>query len=221
MNSAPKPEIRGNVLFESFAAGPLQCNCTILGDPDTGRGIVFDPGGDADRIMETVQKMGLTIESIVHTHAHLDHILASGEIKKRTGANLYLHKGDKFLWDSLEQQCSMFGIPYTKTPGPDIWLKDEAALSCCSGIALHTPGHTPGSMSFWFEDHDLLVAGDTLFQLGIGRTDLQGGSFRDIECSIVDRLFCLEGDALVVTGHGPSTSLEFERRSNPFFGQSN
>ncbi|MCB1646095.1 MAG: MBL fold metallo-hydrolase, partial [Pseudomonadales bacterium] len=104
-------------------------------------------------------------------------------------------------------------------PAPDQWLEDQQPLCCCQGKALHTPGHTPGSMSFWFADHHLLIAGDTLFQMGIGRTDLPGGNAREIERSISETLFGLEGDALVVTGHGPSTSLDFERRVNPFFGQ--
>ena len=214
----PIPELHGNVVFRSFPAGPLQCNCSIVGDPVTGKGIVIDPGGDPDRIMQTVQDLGLSINTIIHTHAHLDHILASAEIKKRTGAKLLLHKGDKFLWDSLEQQCSHFRVPYSPTPAPDSWLRDEEALDCCNGVALYTPGHTPGSMSFWFADHRLLIAGDTLFQMGIGRTDLPGGSHKEIETSIVECLFGLEGDARVITGHGPETSLEFERKANPFFG---
>ena len=99
---------------------------------------------------------------------------------------------------------------------PD-YVSDDS-LHCCDGIAIHTPGHTPGSFSFWFENHSLLIAGDTLFQLGVGRTDLPGGSFEQIERSIKERLFSLADDALVVTGHGPSTSLAFEKNANPFFG---
>ena len=214
------PEAGEGVIFESFPVGPLQCNCTIVGDPVTRACLIVDPGGDADRIMETVQSHQLSVKAIIHTHAHLDHILASAIIKERTGAPLLLHQGDKFLWDELEDQCQRFGIDYTPTPEPDGWLKDDAALACCDGVAVHTPGHTPGSISFWFEAHNLLIAGDTLFQLGIGRTDLPGGSFEQIENSITDRLFRLADDALVVTGHGPPTSLAFERQANPFFGGS-
>ena len=168
--------------------------------------------------MAIVDQHGLTVKGIIHTHAHLDHILASAEIKNRTGAPLLLHQGDKFLWDALEDQCQKYGLDYTPTPEPDVWLKDDSALGCCGGVAIHTPGHTPGSISFWFENHDVLIAGDTLFQLGIGRTDLPGGSFEAIERSITDRLFRLADDALVITGHGPSTSLAFEKQANPFFG---
>lgn len=212
------PEVRGDVIFESFPVGPLQCNCAIIGDPVSKCCLIVDPGGDPDRIMAVVDEHGLTVTGIIHTHAHLDHILASAEIRNRTGAPLLLHQADKYLWNALEDQCSKFGLSYTPTPEPDNWLKDEQLLACCGGVTIHTPGHTPGSLSFWFADHDLLVAGDTLFQLGIGRTDLPGGSFDQIETSIKDRLFRLADDALVVTGHGPATSLAFEKQANPFFG---
>lgn len=212
------PEVKGDIVFEAFPAGPLQCNCSIVGDPITKKCIIVDPGGDPDKIMAIVDENNLTVVAIIHTHAHLDHILASAEIKNRTGAPLHLHQGDMFLWNALESQCERFGVPYTPTPEPDAWLNDETLLDCCGGVTIHTPGHTPGSVSFWFENHDLLVAGDTLFQMGIGRTDLPGGSFNEIEVSIKDRLFSLADDALVVTGHGPNTSLAFEKMANPFFG---
>ena len=214
------PEIKGDMVFESFPAGPLQCNCSIIGDPFTKRCLVIDPGGDPEKIMVLVDKNQLQVIGIIHTHAHLDHILASAVIKEQTGAPLYLHQGDMFLWSALESQCERFGLPYTPTPDPDVWLNDELLLDCCDGVAIHTPGHTPGSVSFWFHRHELLIAGDTLFQMGIGRTDLPGGSFNEIEVSIRERLFSLADDALVITGHGPSTSLAFEKMANPFFGGS-
>lgn len=159
------PEVQGNVVFESFPVGPLQCNCAILGDPVTSSCLIVDPGGDPDRIMQVVDDNNLTVKAIIHTHAHLDHILASAEIKERTGAPLLLHQGDKFLWDALEDQCRQFGLDYKPTPQPDQWIRDDLSLDCCGGVAVHTPGHTPGSVSFWFENHGLLIAGDTLFQL--------------------------------------------------------
>lgn len=201
---------------ETFPVGPLQCNCTILGDTQTGNGVVIDPGGDADLIMAKIQKHGLSIMAIYHTHAHLDHILAAGELKAKTGAPIYLHDADRFLWDILEQQCQMFGVPYKLQPDPDLSIKDEQDLGCCSGVAIHTPGHTPGSTSFWFESLGLLVAGDTLFKGGIGRTDLWGGNFQQIEKSIRERLFSLDEGAVVITGHGPETSIGNEKESNPY-----
>lgn len=202
------------MIRDTFPVGPLQCNCTIIGDPMTKKGIVIDPGGDADLILQRVQTHGLAIVALIHTHAHLDHFLASGELKEKTGAPIHLHKEDQFLWDALETQCKMFGVPYKPVPGPDSWLKDDEALPCCDGVAMHTPGHSPGSMSFWFGDEKLLVAGDTLFRRAIGRTDLWGGDYSTIEKSIRTRLYTLDEEAVVVAGHGPDTTIGEEIREN-------
>lgn len=211
-----KQTSQARFIRETFPVGPLQCNCTIIGDTQTGEGVVVDPGGDAELIMAKVDAHGLKIIAIYHTHAHLDHILAAGAIKEKTGAPIYLHDDDRFLWDILDQQCQLFRVPFQPQPAPDLSIKDEHDLGFCSGVALHTPGHTPGSTSFWFEDAGLLIAGDTLFKGAIGRTDLWGGSFPQIEKSIRERLFSLDEDATVVTGHGPDTSIGAEKESNPY-----
>ena len=204
------------IFYERFPVGPLQCNCVVLGDRVAKKALVIDPGGDVDKILAILERESLTLTQIIHTHAHLDHILASGTLRERTGAALYLHKGDRFLWDAVEQQCQMFGVPVTTLPEPDFELVDEQELLCGSGVCLHTPGHTPGSVSFWFEDEKLLVAGDTLFRRGVGRTDLPGGDFEALQKSIADRLFKLDDTATVVTGHGPDTTLSEEMAENPF-----
>jgi hydroxyacylglutathione hydrolase len=204
-----------NIVRKSFPVGPLQCNCTVLGDTEAGIGYVFDPGGDADRIMETVESMGLRIIGIIHTHAHLDHILAAGEIHKKTGAPVWLHDSDRFLWDSLEQQCGMWGIPYSPVPEPAHWIEHEQELEC-GGSCIHTPGHTPGSVSFYFEDSSLLIAGDTLFLGSVGRTDFPGGDSAQLKNSIQQRIYCLDESAAVVAGHGPETSIGQEMRFNAF-----
>ncbi len=204
------------MIFETFPVGPLQCNCCVIGDPVSKRAIVIDPGGEADKILNTLALYDLQLVDIIHTHAHLDHILAAGELKQATGATIHLHKEDQPLWDMVEQQCAAFRIPYQPLPDPDKWLHDDQALSCCGGVALHTPGHTPGSISFWFERDNLLVAGDTLFNRSIGRTDFPGGDFATIQRSIQQRLYTLAEDALVITGHGPATTIGEEKRENPF-----
>ena len=204
------------LIRETFPVGPLQCNCTIIGDPVTKRALVVDPGGNHEKILARLDALGLTLVSIIHTHAHLDHFLASGQLKEKTGATLHLHADDRFLWDNLEMQCQLFNVPYTPVPAPDFELKDGEALDCGCGVALHTPGHTPGSMSFWFPQDKLLIAGDTLFKGGIGRTDLWGGDYSAIEKSIRTRLYSLDEDAVVVTGHGPDTQIGDEMRNNPF-----
>jgi glyoxylase-like metal-dependent hydrolase (beta-lactamase superfamily II) len=206
------------MIFRSFPVPPLGCNCSIIGDPATKQAIVVDPGGDSERILKELKEQGLTVTSIVHTHAHFDHFLASGEMKRATGAPLWLHRADLELWDNLELQCRTFGVPYAPAPPPDRWLQDDEELSLgeVTGVALHTPGHTPGSMCFHFEAAKLLLAGDTLFRGSIGRTDLWGGDAQAIERSIKSRLYALDEDTRVITGHGPETKIGFEIRFNPF-----
>jgi glyoxylase-like metal-dependent hydrolase (beta-lactamase superfamily II) len=203
-------------IIRTFPVGPLQCNCSVIGDSLSGRALVIDPGGDADHIMALVKELNLTVVAIIHTHAHLDHILAAGEIKKATGAPIFLHESDQFLWDIVEQQCAMFGVPAVSLPDPDHYLHDDQALDCCGGVAIHTPGHTPGSVSFWFEKYKTLIAGDTLFLGSIGRTDLPGGDFEQIITSIKERIYSLDDEAVVVTGHGPNTTIGSEKVTNGF-----
>jgi len=180
--------------------------------------IVVDPGGDNERILGEVHALGLNVVSVLHTHAHFDHFLASGEIKKATGATLCLHPDDRELWQMLEVQCRTFGVPYVPVPLPDYWLQDEekVILGAIEAMAVHTPGHTPGSMCFHMASEKLLLSGDTLFRGGIGRTDLWGGDFNAIEHSIRERLYCLDADTRVITGHGPETQIGAEREYNPF-----
>jgi len=204
-----------NILRKSFPVGPLQCNCTVIGDSETGEGYVFDPGGDPDKIMLTARELGLRIAGIIHTHAHLDHILAAGTIHELTGAPIWLHQQDKWLWDSLEQQCGMWGVPYTPVPDPHHWIEHEEELHH-SGSCIHTPGHTPGSTSFYFEDASLLIAGDTLFLGSVGRTDFPGGDVAQLQSSIKQRLYTLNEAAVVVPGHGPETTIGNEMRNNAF-----
>ena len=206
------------LIVETIPVGHIQCNCTILGDPVSRKAIVVDPGGDAEMLIARLVELDLQVERIIHTHAHLDHFLASGKLKEATGAKLALHRDDLFLWDMLEEQCRMFGIPFEKPPPPDQWLEHEEEIDVkgVQGKALHTPGHTPGSMCFLFEKQKLLIAGDTLFQGSIGRTDLWGGDYQQIEKSIQEKLYTLDEETSVITGHGESTSIGYEMRSNSF-----
>ena len=202
--------------YKSFPVGPLQCNCTIIGNTSTGKGYLIDPGGDAERILETIETMNVSIEAIYHTHAHFDHFLASAEIKEKTGAPIFLNESDRFLWDSLEMQCSYFNIDFKPTPPPDFNIEDQQDLIHCAGVCIHTPGHTPGSVSFHFESEKLLIAGDTLFQGSVGRTDLPGGDFKTLKSSIQEKIYSLDESTVVVTGHGPQTSIKKEMESNLF-----
>lgn len=206
------------MIFRSFPVPPLECNCSIIGDPVSKKAIVVDPGGDHDGILKTLRGLNLTVTLIIHTHAHFDHFLASGKMHQATGAPLCLHKADQPLWENLELQCQLFGVPYTPVPPPNQWIRDgEKLLSGNLAVnAIHTPGHTPGSMCFHHESTKLLIAGDTLFRGSVGRTDLWGGDASAIERSIKQRLYALDETTRVVTGHGPETTIGFEIRNNAF-----
>lgn len=206
------------LIRKTFSVPPLGCNCSIIGDPLTKQAIVVDPGGAHERILHEVAHLGFTVSHILHTHAHFDHFLASGAMKQATGATLCLHQADLELWKNLEAQCRMFGVPYVAVPMPDYWLTDEEKLPVgqVSVVALHTPGHTPGSMSFHVPQEKILLAGDTLFRGSIGRTDLWGGDFDAIERSIRERLYTLDDATAVVTGHGPDTEIGWEKETNQF-----
>ena len=206
------------IIRKTFSVPPLGCNCSIIGDPATKQAIVVDPGGAPERILQEVRALGLTVVNILHTHAHFDHFLASGAMKAATGAALCLHPDDRPLWDILETQCRLFGVPYVPAPLPDYWLADDehVKIGTLEATALHTPGHTPGSMCFYLPAASLILSGDTLFRGGIGRTDLWGGDFEAIERSIRERLYSLDEETTVVTGHGPETAIGLERENNPF-----
>ncbi|MEM0952025.1 MAG: MBL fold metallo-hydrolase [Cyanobacteria bacterium P01_H01_bin.74] len=206
-----------DVFVDVFPVGPLQCNCTIIGNRATKQAVVIDPGGSIDSILKKLNAEDLSVKQILHTHAHFDHFLASGNLHKKTGAQLCLHPEDKFLWKHLEQQCQLFGVPYEPVPEPNHWLKPDEPIELLekAGRCIFTPGHTPGSMSFLFADLQLLIAGDTLFCRGIGRTDLWGGDFKTIQHSITQSLFTLDESTWVITGHGRSTTIAQELRQNP------
>jgi hydroxyacylglutathione hydrolase len=209
------------LLRETFAAGPFQCNCTVLACGDTKDCVVIDPGGETDRIAEIIAQYDLTVRAIVHTHAHLDHIYCTREVKEKHGGEIGLHKGDAFLYDGFAVQAAMFGWKPTSVLPVERWLEhdDRITLGKRELSVIHTPGHTPGSICFEVHDPDagrLLFAGDTLFKRSIGRTDLPGGDSALIAKSIRERLYTRDLDTVVVPGHGPTTKLGDEARANPF-----
>jgi hydroxyacylglutathione hydrolase len=207
-------------LLETFAVGAFQCNCSIVACGDTKEAIVVDPGGDHARILEVVRHYDLTVKWIIHTHAHLDHIYETRDVKDAAGGTVALHQGDKFLYDGFAQQAAMFGWRVRPSTPVEHWLEDGETLPYGKSAAsvIHTPGHTPGSCCFGVQSNDgpLLLAGDTLFQRSIGRTDLPGGDYATIERSIKERLYTLDPDTAVICGHGPQTTIGDEARHNPF-----
>ena len=212
------------MIIETFPVGVLQCNCTVLGCEETRRALVIDPGDDPQLILNALQRLDLTCEALLHTHAHLDHVAATERIAAATGARVLLHEADQFLYDMVDAQARMFGFPVPKTLPVDRHVADgeEMRVGHVRGEVLHTPGHTPGSLCLSVPDGDAgkvqprLFAGDTLFLGSIGRTDLWGGDMAAILRSIHQRLMTLPDDTVVVPGHGPLTTIGHERRTNPF-----
>ena len=201
--------------LQTFPVGPLGCNCSLVWDPDTQRGVVVDPGGDGTKIRRCVEGLGFQVTALLHTHAHFDHVGATRELQDLWQCPAYLHEGDAFLIASLAQQTSLFGMPPIPQPDMSPLAAGDQHLALAT---LHTPGHTPGSCCFHgaFSRGQVVLAGDTLFRGGVGRTDLWGGSREQLEESIRRELYSLEGGTLVIPGHGPATTIQEEAEGNPF-----
>ena len=207
------------MIIETFPVGLFQCNCTILGDEETREAMVIDPGDDAGKILEALEKHGLKAKQIVCTHTHIDHVGAIDDLQQRLGVPAAIHKADLMLLENLDVQAQFSGLPTPKQGAIDSFVQDGDAVGC-KGVelgVLHTPGHTPGSTTFHLAgDRNILFTGDTLFMQSIGRTDLWGGSYEEIIRSIQRKLMTFDDDTLVIAGHGQSTTIGHERRHNPF-----
>jgi glyoxylase-like metal-dependent hydrolase (beta-lactamase superfamily II) len=206
------------MVIESFPVGPLACNCTILGDEEAGEAIVIDPGDEVARIHRRLDALNLKLKQILLTHAHIDHVGGALRLKQLTGAPIYLNDADLPLLSTMKMQAGWLGMATPETAPPDAILTDGqiVGLDGYPAQVLHTPGHTQGSVCLHFAPLNLLVAGDTLFQGSIGRTDLPGGNFDQIIHSIHTRLLPLPDATRVLAGHGPETTIGAERKSNPF-----
>jgi hydroxyacylglutathione hydrolase len=235
--------VAAKLIHEVIPVGLLQCNCSILGDPETREAIVVDPGDDVDRILEILRRHRLKVLAIVSTHTHIDHVGGLAQLHRATGAPVLFHEADLPLYRSLDMQAQWLGVPTPETMPIRDFVKEGDTLRWGAFAAqiLHTPGHTPGSISLVVQptaaqtqsiaksSHasagtsrgadsgaSLLLAGDTLFHGSIGRTDLPGGSFPEILRSIHEKLLVLPDEMIVFPGHGDTTTIGEERDENPF-----
>ncbi|MBN2851248.1 MAG: MBL fold metallo-hydrolase [Clostridia bacterium] len=200
--------------IKKFDRGMVAANCYILSDENEA--VVIDPGVSEKIIMEYLEENQLKLKFIVFTHAHIDHILHSKELKQMTGAKTVIHELDNpLLTDSFKNGAFLFGLN-NQYEQADITVKDNDVISF-SNVTLtviHTPGHTPGGMCLYYDN--CLFTGDTLFYLSIGRTDLGMGDFHDIIHSIKEKLFTYQDDVVVYPGHGKNTTIGFEKKNNTY-----
>ncbi|MFZ0786002.1 MAG: MBL fold metallo-hydrolase [Candidatus Acidiferrales bacterium] len=229
------------LIHEVIPVGLLQCNCSILGDPVTHEAIVVDPGDDVERILEILRRHQLKVLAIVSTHTHIDHVGGLAQLHRVTGAPVLFHEADLPLYRGLDEQAQWLGVPTPETTRIDDFVKEGDTLRWggFGAHVLHTPGHTPGSISLVVQpnsaqtqsvaestrardaagknsDAAVLLAGDTLFHGSIGRTDLPGGSYPQILKSIREKLLVLPDEMIVLPGHGETTTIGQEREDNPF-----
>ncbi|HEV8241377.1 MAG TPA: MBL fold metallo-hydrolase [Thermoanaerobaculia bacterium] len=206
------------MILERFTVGPFAENCYLIGKPP--RIAIVDPGGESERIAETIDRNGWKPEAILLTHGHIDHVAHCCHLAERYAVPVYMHRADLFLLQSAQfpEFAKMLGA--RPCPEPTVYL-DEGVPVEVAGLRLrvvHTPGHTPGSVCLFDEESGEALVGDTVFYRGVGRTDLPGGDFATLATSVRDRLFAEKGDFRLWPGHGPETRLEEERQENPFFG---
>ncbi len=206
------------LLRETFAVGPLGCNCSLLVDEATREALVVDPGGDGEAILARLGRLQARVKAILVTHAHVDHLGAIPEVQAATGAPVWMNENDRTLYENVGVQAMVLGMSAPRLPEFEPRLDDGFAIPFGSNETgvLFTPGHTPGSVCFHLPAHSLVIAGDTLFRGSIGRTDLWGGNYDHIIRSLKDRLMRLEDQTRVICGHGPDTTVAEERRFNPF-----
>ncbi len=198
---------------------PFQQNCSLVWDTDTMQAAVIDPGGDLPRLLAEVKALGLKLEQIWLTHAHIDHAGGTGTLARTLQLPIIgPHPGDQFWIDGLAEQSRMFGFPPAEPFTPDRWLADgdTVRIGNCELQVRHCPGHTPGHVVFFEPDTRHAFVGDVLFAGSIGRTDFPQGDHDTLIHSIVSRLWPLGDDVRFTPGHGPESSFGQERRSNPY-----
>ena len=207
-----------DLIVHAHVVGVFAENSYVIGHAASGKGVLVDPGGEVPLLLRGAAEAGLDIEAIWLTHAHIDHVAGVREAVERTGAPVWLHPDDRFLYDAAPQQGAAFGVPIDPLPEPDRELKpgNNLALGRLEIEVLHVPGHSPGHVAFWIPAARAVFSGDCLFAGSIGRTDLPGGDHETLMASIGNELLPLGDDVAVYSGHGPLTSIGEEKATNPF-----
>jgi hydroxyacylglutathione hydrolase len=206
------------MIHEILPVGPLQCNCSIIGDETTRDAMVIDPGDDIADVQAIIQKHKLQVRQILITHAHIDHVGGAMKLRQATGAPILMNQSDYALVKMLDVQAAWLGM---KSPGQveidhSVGDTDKVKAGPLIANVIHTPGHTEGSVCLYFPAQQKLIAGDTLFAGSIGRTDLPGGSYDKIIRSLHEKVLALPDETVVIPGHGPLTTIAAERETNPF-----
>jgi len=206
------------MIHKILPVGPLQCNCSIIGDESTHQAMVIDPGDDIEDILAIIGEHKLDVKQIVITHAHIDHVGGAMKLRTATGAPILLNQNDNALLKMLDVQAAWLGMAAPGAVAIEGSIGDGESLRTggLTANVIHTPGHTEGSVCLYFPAEKLLIAGDTLFARSIGRTDLPGGSFEKIMRSLHDRVLTLPDETVVIPGHGAKTTIGEEREQNPF-----
>jgi glyoxylase-like metal-dependent hydrolase (beta-lactamase superfamily II) len=207
------------MIQKGLTVGLLEVNCYIIGDEETKEAVVIDPGGDEDEILEVLNHQGLNLKYIIDTHGHFDHVDANQPLKEATGAQILIHEVDAHLLSHPSAEAMFFTGNRLRLSQADNLLKEGDVISFGKYRlqVLHTPGHTPGSISLVMEGHTYVYVGDLLFAGSIGRTDFPGGSFEALINAVRTKIFPLGDNYTVYPGHGPVTTVGHERRYNPFF----
>jgi len=201
---------------EPLVVGPILSNCYIVWDQETKEGVVIDPGDDAESILAAIGELGIEVKYILATHGHFDHVAGTAPLKRALGAPFLVHEDDLFFIEDGKNAAGRWGFEIEQPPTPDrsIAHGDVIEVGSHKLKVIHTPGHSPGGVSFL---HDNMVfGGDTLFRGSIGRTDFRKGSREELSRSIRTRLYTLPDDTVVYTGHGPTTTIGDEKRYNAF-----
>lgn len=211
------------MILKTAAEGPFQKNGYVLGCERTKDAVYIDPGDEVEQLLAFVAEQGLTVSSILLTHAHVDHVSGVAEARRRLKAPIYLHPADQPLYDHAAQQGAMFGIQVEQPPPVDRYYEGQGPITFGDLVVHvhHTPGHAPGGVCLAVSKPGALVApslfvGDTLFAGSIGRTDLPGGDYEVLMKAITEVLFAFPDESVVFSGHGPETTIGRERRTNPF-----